>query len=411
VLIRALIPSALFCLASIASADGSITVEVPNGDYALFATKGAAPSHPADMVTSKGGTASVPLPDGEDHVYVWDRTSDDLAVLSAKKLPATWKVKTSDFKDLDSITVSVDQDSKPVAAAEVAIDDKDPRHSEIVDASGPATLFDVKAGTVSIDVRTKGPDGKPSKVTETFTLPTDSPKASRALTIALAPTATAAAATAPTTAPASGPAPATQPSTAPKKEPPNPVGVAIGWLIALGFAGVVIYFVMNFMRKNPGTVGAKLAQLGVQVPQPGDQGLSTATPINTPDPIRPQPVQKIVLQDAAPDPIVPMASVAPVAVQTVIGEPSLVSESGVAIPLVGGETIVGREPGLGLSLSAETTVSRRHATLARAGQEVTLTDLGSSNGTFVNGAKLQSPVVLRSGDAVQFGSARFTYRT
>jgi pSer/pThr/pTyr-binding forkhead associated (FHA) protein len=93
-----------------------------------------------------------------------------------------------------------------------------------------------------------------------------------------------------------------------------------------------------------------------------------------------------------------------------VSSPSLVTDQGVVLPLSDGDTTVGRDVGLGLSLAAETTVSRKHATLTKNGNDVTLQDLGSTNGTFVNGARVQTPVVLRSGDAVQFGSTKFVYR-
>lgn len=403
-LIRALPPIVVLFLSAFAFADSSIQVQLSPGDYALFASQGASTGHPIDMVTSKGGTVSVPVPEAADHVYVWDRATDDLAVLSAKKLPPSWKVKGSDFKDLDSVTVAPEQGAQALAAGEVSIADHNPNHSVIVDASGPATFFDVKAGQVPITVRYRDAAGKSSTVSETFSIALDSPKSARSVSIAVpgAP-AVATAQTPLPTAPKNGTA-VSAPAEAPKKEQrANPIGVAIVYLVAVGVVVAIVYYGLQFMKGNPGPVSAKLAQLGVQVPQPGDQGLSNPTPV-MPDPIRPVPVQKIVLADAAPDPIAPAAPAGPT------GQPSLVSDSGVAIPLVEGETVVGREPGLGLSLTAETTVSRRHATMARSGQEVTLTDLGSSNGTFVNGTKVQSPVVLRAGDSVQFGSARFVYK-
>jgi ABC transport system ATP-binding/permease protein len=49
-------------------------------------------------------------------------------------------------------------------------------------------------------------------------------------------------------------------------------------------------------------------------------------------------------------------------------------------------------------------VSRRHAIIRRAGHEVTIEDLGSSNGTFVNGERLGEPRALRDQDRVQLGA-------
>ena len=44
-----------------------------------------------------------------------------------------------------------------------------------------------------------------------------------------------------------------------------------------------------------------------------------------------------------------------------------------------------------------------HARLFRRGLELFVEDLGSRNGTFVNGKQVTTPVRLRRGDRVQFG--------
>jgi len=54
-------------------------------------------------------------------------------------------------------------------------------------------------------------------------------------------------------------------------------------------------------------------------------------------------------------------------------------------------------------------VSRRHATLTRTSGGFELADLGSTNGTSVNGRRVQKPVVLKPGDEIKFGTARFAF--
>ena len=51
---------------------------------------------------------------------------------------------------------------------------------------------------------------------------------------------------------------------------------------------------------------------------------------------------------------------------------------------------------------------RRHAELRRAGDSVVLTDLGSTNGTRVNGAPIRERVLV-SGDEVSVGSTRLIF--
>ncbi len=56
---------------------------------------------------------------------------------------------------------------------------------------------------------------------------------------------------------------------------------------------------------------------------------------------------------------------------------------------------------------ADPTVSHRHAVLSHASGTWTLTDAGSTNGTFVNGWRVADPIVVRPGDEVLFGVSRF----
>ncbi|MCA9753121.1 MAG: FHA domain-containing protein, partial [Gemmatimonadetes bacterium] len=62
--------------------------------------------------------------------------------------------------------------------------------------------------------------------------------------------------------------------------------------------------------------------------------------------------------------------------------------------------VVGRE-GEGLPLH-DTAVSREHAVVVRGDDGWLVRDLGSSNGTFVNGRKVEERR-LRSGDLIRFG--------
>ncbi len=57
----------------------------------------------------------------------------------------------------------------------------------------------------------------------------------------------------------------------------------------------------------------------------------------------------------------------------------------------------------------DTTVSRRHATISRRLGRFVLTDLGSTNGSYINGRRISRPTALRRGDEVRFGSARFGF--
>ncbi|UQX03630.1 DUF1707 and FHA domain-containing protein [Streptomyces sp. RerS4] len=67
---------------------------------------------------------------------------------------------------------------------------------------------------------------------------------------------------------------------------------------------------------------------------------------------------------------------------------------------------IGRDPGNGLRLS-HTTVSRAHAELGLRDGMWILTDLGSTNGTTVNGRRVTGAAVVRDGDQIGFGNMTF----
>ncbi len=76
---------------------------------------------------------------------------------------------------------------------------------------------------------------------------------------------------------------------------------------------------------------------------------------------------------------------------------------------VGGGGIIGREKGAVQFLLDHPHVSRRHACLEVENGDVVLTDLGSANGTHVNGRLITGPTILQPGDRIDIGpfSLRF----
>jgi soluble lytic murein transglycosylase-like protein len=71
-------------------------------------------------------------------------------------------------------------------------------------------------------------------------------------------------------------------------------------------------------------------------------------------------------------------------------------------PLTRDEILIGRAPGADLKVG-EARVSRRHAVIRTLGERHTIADLGSSNGTTVNGAPVRDPVLLQPGDRIVLG--------
>jgi DNA-binding winged helix-turn-helix (wHTH) protein len=79
------------------------------------------------------------------------------------------------------------------------------------------------------------------------------------------------------------------------------------------------------------------------------------------------------------------------------------------LPLEEGENLIGREPGCGVWLD-ESGVSRRHARLVLEGDRARIEDLGSKNGTWVNGRPITRED-LSGGDRVQIGPLTLEFRT
>ncbi|MEA3339868.1 MAG: FHA domain-containing protein [Chloroflexota bacterium] len=85
----------------------------------------------------------------------------------------------------------------------------------------------------------------------------------------------------------------------------------------------------------------------------------------------------------------------------------LIAQDGTEYPLTRPVTTIGRE-GSDVLLLQDDGVSRRHAKVEQRGDALVLVDLDSTNGTFVNGARLQAPHTLRSGDVIQIGGSSLT---
>jgi len=89
--------------------------------------------------------------------------------------------------------------------------------------------------------------------------------------------------------------------------------------------------------------------------------------------------------------------------------PRLISKRG-EWSLPEGSTVVGRDRDCAVRVDSP-MISRRHARIVVSPDETTVEDLGSKNGTQVNGQSIMQPVTLKDGDQLQVGSFTMTYRT
>jgi pSer/pThr/pTyr-binding forkhead associated (FHA) protein len=79
---------------------------------------------------------------------------------------------------------------------------------------------------------------------------------------------------------------------------------------------------------------------------------------------------------------------------------------GVRLPVTS-PVVIGRSPGADIVIGDD-FVSGRHARVSPRGAEAVLEDLGSTNGTLLNGARVAGAQTLRPGDVIDIGAVRLT---
>jgi DNA-binding winged helix-turn-helix (wHTH) protein len=80
------------------------------------------------------------------------------------------------------------------------------------------------------------------------------------------------------------------------------------------------------------------------------------------------------------------------------------------LPLVEGENVMGRDEDVPLRIDAP-GISRRHALIRVRGGDAMLEDLGSKNGTYLRGNRLDGPVALQDGDVFVLGEVTLVFRS
>ncbi len=79
------------------------------------------------------------------------------------------------------------------------------------------------------------------------------------------------------------------------------------------------------------------------------------------------------------------------------------------VPLAGQRVTLGKSSTNDVSLDYDDTVSRLHAVLENLGFAWSIRDLGSRNGTYLNGEKITAERVLRSKDEVRVGKTKLIF--
>src|SRR2546423_1656114 len=80
-----------------------------------------------------------------------------------------------------------------------------------------------------------------------------------------------------------------------------------------------------------------------------------------------------------------------------------------ALQLANDENVIGRDEDAEVRVD-RSTVSRRHARVVVSAGGATLEDLGSKNGTWLDGTRVTAPVTLRDGAVVKVGAVALVFK-
>ena len=85
------------------------------------------------------------------------------------------------------------------------------------------------------------------------------------------------------------------------------------------------------------------------------------------------------------------------------------TQAGMSFVIQGNQAVMGREEGLEVVLQ-DPESSRRHARVIWQGGRYVIEDMGSTNGTFVNGMQITSPLALNPGDSIGIGQTALVFQ-
>jgi hypothetical protein len=208
------------------------------------------------------------------------------------------------------------------------------------------------------------------------------------------------------TPPPVAPQPTQPPVTVVVQQPAAPQqDASSGWIgiliaVAIGYTG------FRYAQNKGFTVVGMLTKAGVTLPKDPDTVPQAQRPGNSATSLPPLPGL-----DALPSPTPGTAAPSPMAGIATSGPLVLVATDGQAAGKrfkLSGTMSIGREMSCDIPLTNDQTISRNHAEIVNTvNGSFSVTDKGSSNGTFLNGTRVTGTVEVTSGDTLVFGAQRF----
>jgi len=332
-------------------------------------------------------------------LFVMNRTTGNLAISEYPPSKGTQDVdlKADDLQYIRSVRLRiVAEDGKPVESAIVSITDgMNTKMTALVTPAdeGVATFANVVSGEATVKVETENlrktidSDIEIPEKRDTPGYERDIKVAGDVNTLTIKPKAKEASAK------------------------PDSMGAAIVHAVVGFIVIIIIIAVVAIVLKVKGvTSKAALQGLGVELPGdangqavPGAPGAPAIDPNVCQFCGQRKDANGQCVCSAIPGAAVPAASTS--------SGPRLVGFQGVYaghIFEIAGAMVMGRDADNPIALPNDSTASRRHATISQSNGGYSIRDEGSSNGTFVNGAKITEQT-LSAGDEIQVGGTKFRF--
>jgi len=374
-------------------------------------------TQPVRVQGDKANLSTVDIP-GSDlkpvTLCVMDRKSGNVAVLPLKGKD-TIQVKESNFEYVGNVTFRiVAEDASPVESAIVKVTDG--VGDEHVVALTPADeglihLRNVAAGQINIKVQT---DGLKKTIDSDVELPLDRDTPAFQTDIRVSGDVNTVAATTQSSESSEKPGKHSEKSKSSEKKESSSGNSILSSLVGVILLALIIAVVWTIMKSKGITAKDTLQKLGVQVNEDGQEPVVPGQPQS---PIPAVDSNKCPFCGQDKDAVgncacsLTSAPAASISSASAVFTPRLIGSQGVYAMRVfelKATNIVGREHSCDVALPEDTTVSRRHAVITVSGSECSIKDEGSSNGTFINGAKVAEQT-LKPGDELRIGDSKFRY--